>query len=69
MLLRLRLQLNLPRLSAIQLYMENDHKESHMNRQKSTQRLSSRRQREHEELLERALARPGIRDVVRVSEL
>ena len=37
-----------------------------MNTQRTTQRSSPRRQREHEELLERALARPGIRDVMRV---
>ena len=37
-----------------------------MTTQRTAQRSSSRRQREHEELLERALARPGIRDVMRV---
>ena len=37
-----------------------------MNKQTSKRRSSSRREREHTELLERALARPGIREVMNV---
>lgn len=37
-----------------------------MNSQKSTRRPSSRREREHATLLERALARPGVREVMDV---
>lgn len=37
-----------------------------MSRQKSSQRPSSKREREHAELLERALARPGVREVMDV---
>lgn len=37
-----------------------------MNTQSKTQRSSSRREREHAELLESALARPGIRELMSV---
>lgn len=37
-----------------------------MDTQRTTRRLSSKREREHEELLERALTRSDIRDVMRV---
>lgn len=37
-----------------------------MNTQRKTQRSSSKREQEHAELLERALARPGIREVMDV---
>ena len=37
-----------------------------MNKQTSKRRSSSRREREHSELLERALARPGVREVMNV---
>ena len=37
-----------------------------MSTQGTTQRPPSRREREHAELLERALARPGIREVMNV---
>ena len=37
-----------------------------MSRLKSSQRPSSQREREHAKLLERALARPGVREVMDV---
>jgi len=37
-----------------------------MDRQEEDQRADSRREREHEEMLEAALARPGIREVMQV---
>ena len=37
-----------------------------MNKRTSKRRSSSRREREHTELLERALARPGVREVMNV---
>ena len=37
-----------------------------MNTQEKTQRSPSRREREHAELLERALARPGIHELMTV---
>lgn len=37
-----------------------------MDTQRTTRRSSSRREQEHKELLERALTRLGIRDVMRV---
>ena len=37
-----------------------------MTKQKSKPRLPSKREREHAELLERALARPGVREVMKV---
>lgn len=37
-----------------------------MNTKRTIQRSSSRREQEHAELLERALARPGVREVMSV---
>ena len=37
-----------------------------MTKQTSTQHTSSKRKREHEELLERAFARPGVREAMNV---
>ncbi len=44
--------------------MSIEYAEVHMNAESTTQRQTSRRELEHAELLERALARPGIREVM-----